>query len=489
MEINAFIDMLLASQEWQRFECKRARLSPGKALEAAVAFANSNGGLIVIGLEDPEKASGANRLYGISESPDNVSEFLNFLHKEIDPPLKNLKTYDLDITNIFGKSDKLQLVYIDPDAEIHSIKSDGTFVRRGRQNRQLTAREILQLKYAKGSITCENELSEGVSAEHLDVELIERYKKYTASVEPDVLELLINNGLAIRKNGERRINNAGALLFAKNPSITLNRKCGIKVLHYVGNQPNYSGEPNYLRRPFSIEGPLIYQIKAAFDYIKNWIDTASPRLEGTSFKSKYRYPLWVIHEAITNAVIHRDYSIQNDIQVRIFDNRIEVESPGVFAGDITISNIRNDRFARNPIIERILNRFGGESPNLDVGEGVNRMFALMKEANLYDPLYLIPPFTTNSILVILFNLEKISYWDTVSSYLDQFHKITNKELRKITSINDSVKASRILKNWVKNKLLEEVKPNKKGTFYRRPGVKELSTLFSPPPENSGPTAK
>ncbi|MBN3033128.1 MAG: putative DNA binding domain-containing protein [Candidatus Saganbacteria bacterium] len=489
METKEFISLLLSSQEWQIFECKRALAKPGKALESITALANSEGGLFVVGLEDPEKAQGTNRLIGISESPDNVSELLNLIHKEIDPPLKAVNTSELEITNAAGKLDKLLLIYIDPDTDIHSIKNDGTYVRRGRSNRQLTAREILQLKYAKGAISYEGELPESSPLEALDMGLVEKYKKYTGSAEPDVFELLINNGLAVRINEEKRINNAGLLLFAKNPSIALKRKCGIKITHYLGTQPNYSGEPNFLRRPFSVEGPLIRQIEEAFDYIKNWIETSPPRLEGTRFKNKYRYPLWVVHEAITNAVIHRDYSIQNDIQMRVFDDRIEIESPGVFAGNITISNIRSDRFARNPLIERTLNRFGDESPNLDIGEGVNRMFELMKEANLYDPLYLPPPFTTNSVLVILFNLEKISYWDTVSQYLDQFHKITNKELRKVTGIKDSVKASRLLSAWVKNKLLEKVRPSKKGTFYRRPGIKSSTALFSPPPENNRLSAK
>jgi ATP-dependent DNA helicase RecG len=487
MNNKEFIDRLLSYQEWRVFECKRALVKPGKVLESVVALANADGGLMVIGLEDPGKADGDARLIGISESTDNVSEILNAVHKEIDPPLKNVRLSEIEILNTQGRPDKLLLISLDPDADIHSIKNDGTFIRRGGHNRQLTARETLQLKYAKGAITFENELSEGVGAEALDQPLLERYKKYTASAESDALEFLLNNGLGARKNDNKLINNAGVLLFGQNPSLSLKRKCGIKITHYVGNQPNYSGEPNFLRRPFSIEGPLLYQIKASFDYIKNWIETSSPRLEGTGFKGKYKYPLWVVHEAITNAVIHRDYSIQNDIQVRMFDNRIEIESPGVFAGNITISNIRNDRFARNPLIERTLNRFGNESPNLDIGEGVNRMFELMRGANLYDPLYLLPPLTSNSVLVILFNMEKISYWDTVSQYLDKFQRITNKELRKISGIKDSVKASRLLKSWVKNKLLEEVVPSKKNTYYKRPGAKEQPALFSPPPENERPS--
>ncbi|OGC05161.1 hypothetical protein A2276_04380 [candidate division WOR-1 bacterium RIFOXYA12_FULL_43_27] len=478
------IEALLSSGEWQIFECKRANVRPRKALEAVVALGNADGGTIVIGMEDPEKANGVDRLCGISEGLDNVSDIQNLIHKEISPPFNNLKTYELNIINRLGNTDKLLIIVVNPDIEIHSIKSGGTFLRRGRHNRELTAQEIIRLQYAKGAISYESENVEGVTIADLDGELVEKYKKYTGSGEKNDQDFFVNNGLASRKKDEIKLNNAGVLLFAKNPSVVLRRKCGIKISHYIGSKTDFSGEPNFLRKPFSIEGALLAQIKTAYEYIKNWVETSPPRLEGTSFKSKLKYPLWVVQEAITNAVIHRDYSIQNDTQIRIFDNRIEVESPGVLPGNITVANIKNDRFSRNPVILRTLNRFGEESPNLDIGEGVNRMFELMKEANLYDPLYLTPPFTTNSVLVTLFNMARISYWDTVGKYLDEFHKITNKELRKITGIKDSVKASRLLKTWVKTQLLEEVMPSKKGAFYRRPGIKEIPDLFSPPGDNN-----
>ena len=76
MTDQEILQLFLDTQEWQTFECKRAAVQPRKLLETAVAFANTDGGFIVIGLEDPSKAMSANRLIGISENTDNVSEFL-----------------------------------------------------------------------------------------------------------------------------------------------------------------------------------------------------------------------------------------------------------------------------------------------------------------------------------------------------------------------------------------------------------------------------
>ena len=90
------------------------------------------------------------------------------------------------------------------------------------------------------------------------------------------------------------------------------------------------------------------------------------------------YPHETLHEIITNAVIHRDYSIADDVHVRIFDNRIEVQSPGRLPAHITPDNILNERFARNGAIVRLLNKFPNP-PNRDVGEGLNTAFEKMHQ--------------------------------------------------------------------------------------------------------------
>lgn len=130
----------------------------------------------------------------------------------------------------------------------------------------------------------------------------------------------------------------------------------------------------------------------------------------------HRYPERVIKEAITNAVIHRDYRLNRDIQIRIFDNRIEVESPGLFPGAITPANIgKAGSFARNPLLARNLREFP-EPPTVDAGEGVRMMFAEMRAANLYPPFFnenrdAVQP----SVTVTLINEERPPIWEQVSN--------------------------------------------------------------------------
>ena len=477
MTDQELLKIFLDTDEWQNFECKRAAVQPRKLLETAVAFANTDGGWLVIGLEDPTKASNDKRLIGISENTDNVSEFLKLLEKEIDPPLRLWNKFELDITNTAKVPDKLLVVNIKKSNDVHSLKNGDTFVRRGKQNIKIGSTEIIRLKYEKGAIKFEDEPSGKKTLEDFDINLLNIYKRDTQSEGEDDWQFLKDNGLAIKQNGTFELTKAGILIFAKNPSVVLGSKCGVKVSHYYGTKPTYSGEPNFVSRPFTIEGPLLHQIQKPLEYYRNVVKKSPPKLSGSVFRSSLLIPEWAFQEAITNAVIHRNYFVQDDIQVRFFDDRIEIESPGSYPGHITVGNIRFERFARNPLILRTLNRFQA-APNLDIGEGVDRMFKVMREQNLYEPLYFPPSIRPNSVLLILLNLQRIGYWDTVSKYLDKHYRITNSEARRITSVSDTLKMSRLLKSWVAKGLLEKMGAGFRGNiYYRKPGVEVPVAIF------------
>ncbi|TSC57049.1 MAG: hypothetical protein G01um101418_81 [Parcubacteria group bacterium Gr01-1014_18] len=469
MTDHEILKILLDTQEWQTFDCKRAAIKPHDLLETVVAFANTEGGTIVVGLEDPEKAEKGKRLLGVSENLDNVSDFLKLIDKEIDPHILWTKG-EIDIINIHNQPDKLIIFNISKSNDVHSLKKGDTFVRKGRQNMKIGSSEIMRLMYEKGSIKFENEKSGIKNLEDLDQNLLDEYKKDTGSQSQDNWQFLKDNGFS-DVSGEHELTKAGVLLFGKNPTVLLRSKCGVKISHYFGTEPNYSGEPNFVERPFSIEGPLIQQIEKTVQYFRLVVMKSSPKLRGASFEPSFMIPEWAFQEAITNAVVHRNYSLQDDIQVRFFDNRVEVESPGTYPGSITIENIRNNRFSRNPVIVRTLNRFK-TAPNLDIGEGVDRMFRVMKDQNLYEPQYISPAIRPFSVLLLLLNLRRVEYWDTVSKFLDENFQITNIQAREITGIHDVLKMSKLLGVWTKAGLLEKISLSekaKKEVYYKKKG--------------------
>jgi predicted HTH transcriptional regulator len=107
--------------------------------------------------------------------------------------------------------------------------------------------------------------------------------------------------------------------------------------------------------------------------------------------------------------IHRDYRLNRDIFVRIFDDRVEVVSPGLLPGTITPATIaRAGSKARNPLIAVNLREFP-DPPNIDAGEGVPMMFAEMAQTELYPPQYRqTTDAAIESVTVTLFNLKRPS---------------------------------------------------------------------------------
>lgn len=171
-------------------------------------------------------------------------------------------------------------------------------------------------------------------------------------------------------------------------------------------------------------------------------------MEGSGFRTRYRFPERVIKEAITNAVVHRDYRLNRDIHVRIFDDRVEVESPGRLPGNLTPATIeKTGSVPRNSLLARHLREFPNP-PNVDAGEGVPMMFAQMAHANLYEPLYreqldgAVP-----TLLVTLLNEERPPLWVQVSDWIDREGPLTNSKLRAISGL-DTLAASRQLRQWV-----------------------------------------
>ena len=469
--MNLELENLLNLTESEEFDCKRAEIQPAKALETICAFANSQGGTLAFGLEDPLKGSPSQRVLGIKTSGLKLEELLNLIEKEFNPPLlETPQKYEIDVVNNKGETDSIILLKITKSKEIHSLRNGNTFIRRGSSNYKIGVPEITKLSYEKGTRKYENELAPDVDLSMLDHQLLNRYKKDVDSETKDSKIFLKNNGLATAVKNQILLTKAGVLLFAHNPAIALKTKCSIKISHYYGKQRNYSGTPNFVTRPFTIEGSLLHQIQKTVKYYQETVRGAPPKLIGSNFFPSLLIPEWAFQEAVTNAVIHRNYYIEDDIQIRIFDDRIEIASPGTYPGHITPQNIRNERFARNVIIQRTLNRFK-VSPNLDIGEGVERIFQAMREHNLYEPLYLPASRRPNKVELHLFNMQKIDYWDTVKNYLLTNYKINNQKVRELTNIANSSKVSRMLKSWVEQGLIEKINHHYKGRIhYKLPGV-------------------
>ncbi|WP_327147035.1 ATP-binding protein, partial [Thermoactinomyces daqus] len=170
---------------------------------------------------------------------------------------------------------------------------------------------------------------------------------------------------------------------------------------------------------------------------------------------KLNYPYEALKEILVNAVIHRDYSLNDDIHVRIYDNRVEIQSPGKLPGYITKENIMDERYARNPNIVRLLHNLP-DPVNYDIGEGLNTAKNAMMKAGLVAPEI---EELENSVVVTLKHQKLASIEDQIMEYLENHSFVTNKIIRNLTGENSENKVKRAFQRLRKQGKIEPLDPN------------------------------
>ena len=149
------------------------------------------------------------------------------------------------------------------------------------------------------------------------------------------------------------------------------------------------------------------------------------------------------------------YSIAADIQIRIFDNRVEVESPGLLPGHVTTRNILDEQFARNGALVRLINKFPNP-PNKDVGEGLNTAYEAMKRLRLKPPII---EQTASSVIVRIRHEPLATPEQMVMDYLENHDEITNRIARELTGIRSENSMKEVFYRLRKSGMMEQV-PNR-----------------------------
>lgn len=257
---------------------------------------------------------------------------------------------------------------------------------------------------------------------------------------------------------------SGVILFAEEPQALIPKHCGIKVYRYT-TKDSQGSRDTLAFDPLTIEGHAYAQVLKAVERTAEVVQDT--RKLGTDGLENVQYPHETLHEIITNAVLHRDYSIADDIHIRVFDNRIEVESPGRLPAHITVENILDERFARNGNIVRLINKFPNP-PNMDVGEGLNTAFAAMAKLGLKPPTI---EERGNNVLITIKHETLASPEKVILEYLETNASIRNKVAREITHIGADYRIKSIFGRLEERNLIERVPGTDRGTTTYRKGSK------------------
>ena len=365
-------DALLAIPESQWFDRKSARIAPRQLAEALVAFANAEGGTLVIGLHkgrvEGVRSVGSAKLSGWQQTALDFTQ-----------PAVPCSSRLIECRRDDGSPDHLLVIEIEASQQVHATSKDEAFLRVGDETRKLNFDQRRELLYDKGQASFETTPLGEITLNDLDTDLLTSYAE--ALNHPDPERLLHARGLLTRAG---QVTTAAILLFGEHPQQWLPEAC-VRVLRYRGAERG-TGARQSLIHDIRVEGSIPHQLSEARQMIFGLLPTRRA-LTGTGrFESVPLVPEDAWLEGLVNAVIHRSYNISGDhVRVDVFDDRVEIESPGRFPGLVDPHNPREvTRFARNPRIARVCAdlRFGQE-----LGEGIRRIFDEMNLAGLADPDY------------------------------------------------------------------------------------------------------
>lgn len=409
---------ILQLEEGHFHELKGKAIRPGKLTETVSAFANASGGEIYLGVDELDRDRAQREWNGFGRIED-ANAFIQEIERLF--PLGN--HYRAEFLRAAGQSGLVLLLTIFKTKDILRSSSGIAYVRRCAQKLPITEDHALErLRLDKG---------------------ITSFEDSTVDVEPEVLgnsEVIIDFILNVLPSSEpipwlkkqrllvrEKPTVGGVLLFSDEPQALLPKRCGIKVFRYK-TKDRQGSRDQLAFNPITIEGAACSSIYAAVAETKRVIEGIQKL--GPAGLELVSYPEETVHEIVTNAVLHRDYSILADVQIRIFDNRVEIESPGVLPGHVTTENILEVQFARNPQLVRIANKFPNP-PNKDVGEGLNAAFEAMRKLRLQEPEIIE---REASVVVILRHEPLASPEETVMRYLENNEEIANRTGRELTGI-------------------------------------------------------
>ncbi|HMW70896.1 MAG TPA: putative DNA binding domain-containing protein [Cellvibrionaceae bacterium] len=316
-----------------------------KMAHEIAAFANGQGGCIVLGVEDKTR-----HLIGIEDTKVALAEewIVNISQQNINPPVK-LHTRLVQLPNQQG--DLKTVVYVEIPRSIAVHQSAGRYYQRIGSTKQEMKPEVLARLFQQRSqsrlIRFDETLVPGTSLEDIDKSLKQRFLK-PAVVENSLFKKL---HLTAQEDDELGLSVCGVLLLTAEPTQFLSNAY-IQCVFYSGT----ARDANDQLDAQDYTGPLDQQINGALDFVKRNMRTAA--IKTTGRVDIPQYDVGAVFEAIVNAVAHRDYSMTGRrIRLHMFADRLELFTPGQLPNSLSLDGLMENTVTRNEAIVNLLSRY------------------------------------------------------------------------------------------------------------------------------------
>lgn len=350
----------------------KERIDSIDALAAEIcAFANTQGGRIIVGVTDKGELIGVDDIQRLNQTISNAAS------GKLEPPLS------VTTENVLCH-DKLVVVINIPRGENKPYAANRTdyWIKVGADKRRATREELRRLMQASGTIYADEMIVPATSTDDIDLFVFRDFyeKEYGTSIEQSglPLEKLLTH-LKLMKEGYLTL--AGLLIFGDKPS-RIRPQYVVKAVSFPGT--DVSGNEYLDSEDFG--GRLFNQYKDAMAFLKRNLRKVQ-RNQNVNFPGILEIPERALEEAVVNALVHRDYFIDSSIRIFIFDDRVEIISPGKLPNTATIDNIKQGiQIARNPILLSFVPKL--KIPYHGIGSGIRRMMAECRKAGVKEPEFI-----------------------------------------------------------------------------------------------------
>jgi len=361
---NQEIAKLIKSRESGIVEFKEA--FDRETVETIGAFANTKGGVVIVGVSD------TGQIKGVSVGKATLTDWTNQISQSAEPRV----IPEIEQVKIEGK--EIAIIRI-KEYPIKPVSIKGKCFRRvGSSNRAMTAQEISEMHLHSIGSSWDAFLAPDKTITDIDLKKVARYIKEANAngrrkIEDEPKDVL--HKLEFVKN--KRAAWAAILVFGKEPQRPLSQSavhCG-----------RFKIDKTQILDDLMIETDLISQVDEVIKFITRHISVRYEFEGKPKRKEIWEYPLEALREAVINAVVHRDYSISSNVQVEIYDDRIEIWNPGGLLPGITVEDLykkEHKSVTRNKLIAQIFYDIGYIEK---YGSGTIKIINLCKQNGLPSP--------------------------------------------------------------------------------------------------------
>ncbi|MCU0645744.1 MAG: helix-turn-helix domain-containing protein [bacterium] len=430
------LQLILEEGEGYKIEFKESLSSIDKEM---VAFANSSGGRIFLGIADNRQVKGIS--------------ITNTLKSRIQDIANNCEPR---IKIICEDAEKILIIHVREGEDKPYRCADGFFTRVGPNSQKMTRDEIVDFFKSEGKIRFDELINLKFDyADHFDERKLDKFLRLAGiSKVLDAPSILVNLGVAEKQDNKVIFNNTGILFFARNLQ-DIYYHSTVTCALYKGTE-----KVDVLdRRDFNED--IVLNIDMAMNFLKQYIPVKYEMTGEPRRREIPEIPYEALREAIINAVAHRDYFERGaNVMVEMFDDRIEISNPGGLPKGLTPEEFGTKSVLRNPVIAGLLHRMGYIEK---MGTGINKMKNLIATAGL-------PPieFRFTAFFTAIFKKASVDKMQEIA----QLYLIGKMKINKILTHEGVFEG---VNEGVKERLIKEFLYINKYGYIRRP---ELEKIFA-----------